>query len=160
MTTFYCLTFNISQIWRARFPYLYPPGTGWSDYTPRHWVPLSSPPTTRRATVEVFDPASTRGSELPGWCPRYVNLLHGPWIKHNFQQFLYCWMRICCRGNVFTEPFSSVGRLLFLIKNVLPSSECYFVVCFEVATQKQLCTLQYVHCMRACGWVISWGTLL
>jgi hypothetical protein len=28
-------------------------------YTPRHWVPFSSPPTTRRATVEVFDPAST-----------------------------------------------------------------------------------------------------
>jgi hypothetical protein len=29
-------------------------------YTPRHCVPLSSPPTTCRATVEVFDPASTR----------------------------------------------------------------------------------------------------
>jgi hypothetical protein len=24
--------------WRARFPYLYPPGTGWSSYTPGHWV--------------------------------------------------------------------------------------------------------------------------
>jgi hypothetical protein len=28
---------------------------------PRHWVSFSSPPTTRRATVEVFDSASTRG---------------------------------------------------------------------------------------------------
>jgi hypothetical protein len=27
--------------------------------TPRHWVPFSSPPTTRRATVVVFNPAST-----------------------------------------------------------------------------------------------------
>jgi hypothetical protein len=27
---------------------------------PRHWVPSSSPPTSHRATVEVFDPASTR----------------------------------------------------------------------------------------------------
>jgi hypothetical protein len=27
---------------------------------PRDWVPFSSPPTTRRATVEVFEPASTR----------------------------------------------------------------------------------------------------
>jgi hypothetical protein len=27
---------------------------------PRQWVPFSSPPTTRRATVEVFDPNSTR----------------------------------------------------------------------------------------------------
>jgi hypothetical protein len=41
-------------------PYLYPPGTGWSGYTPRHRLPVSSPPTTRRATVEVFEPASTR----------------------------------------------------------------------------------------------------
>jgi hypothetical protein len=24
--------------WRARSPYLYPPGTGWSSYTPGHWV--------------------------------------------------------------------------------------------------------------------------
>jgi hypothetical protein len=31
---------------------------------PRHWVTFSSPPTTRRATVEVFDPASTREPEL------------------------------------------------------------------------------------------------
>jgi hypothetical protein len=28
---------------------------------PRHWVPFSSPPTTRRATVEVFEPASKWG---------------------------------------------------------------------------------------------------
>jgi hypothetical protein len=42
-------------------PYLYPPSTRWPSYTSRHWVPFSSPPTTRRATVEVFEPASTRG---------------------------------------------------------------------------------------------------
>jgi hypothetical protein len=46
--------------WRARPPYLYPPGIGLPVYTSRHWVPFSSPPTTRRATVEVVDPASTR----------------------------------------------------------------------------------------------------
>jgi hypothetical protein len=28
--------------WRARFPYLYPPGTGWPSYTPGHWVPFTS----------------------------------------------------------------------------------------------------------------------
>jgi hypothetical protein len=44
-----------------RPPYLYPPGTGWPSYIPRHWVPFSSPPTTHRSTVEVFEPASTRG---------------------------------------------------------------------------------------------------
>jgi hypothetical protein len=30
---------------------------------PRHWVPFSSPPRPRRATVEVFVPASTRKFE-------------------------------------------------------------------------------------------------
>jgi hypothetical protein len=37
-----------------RSPYLYPPGTGWPNYIPRHWVPFPSPFTTRRATVEVI----------------------------------------------------------------------------------------------------------
>jgi hypothetical protein len=31
---------------------------------PRHWVPFSSVPTTPRATVEVFKPASTWGSPV------------------------------------------------------------------------------------------------
>jgi hypothetical protein len=56
MTTFYCLRFETCPTWRARSPYLYHPGRGWPTYIPRHWVPFSSPPTTRRATVEVFDP--------------------------------------------------------------------------------------------------------
>jgi hypothetical protein len=28
-----------SSTWRARSPYLYPPGRGWPGYTPRHWDP-------------------------------------------------------------------------------------------------------------------------
>jgi hypothetical protein len=27
-------------IWRTRPPYLWPQETGWSSYTPRHWVPI------------------------------------------------------------------------------------------------------------------------
>jgi hypothetical protein len=42
---------------------------------PGHWVPFSSPPTSRRATVEVFEPASTRTHFLtyfmPGGLPSY-----------------------------------------------------------------------------------------
>jgi hypothetical protein len=34
--------------WRARSPYLYPPGTGYPSYTPGHWVPFMSPLTARR----------------------------------------------------------------------------------------------------------------
>jgi hypothetical protein len=60
ITTFYCLRFETPAIWRATSPYLYPPGTGRPSYTPRHLVPSSSPPTIRRAMVEVFVPASTR----------------------------------------------------------------------------------------------------
>jgi hypothetical protein len=62
VTTFYCLRFETPPTWRARSLYLYPPGTGWPSYTPRLWVPFSSPLMTHRATVEVFEPASTRGS--------------------------------------------------------------------------------------------------
>jgi hypothetical protein len=61
VTIFYCLRFETPPTWRDRSPYLYPPGTGWPSYTPRHWVTFSSPPTTLRATVKVFEPASTRG---------------------------------------------------------------------------------------------------
>jgi hypothetical protein len=44
--------------------YLYPLGTGWPSYTPRHWVPFPSPPMTCRATLEVFEPAPTWGDQL------------------------------------------------------------------------------------------------
>jgi hypothetical protein len=37
-----------------RSPYLYPPGAVWPSYTPWHWVPFTSPFTTRRATEEVI----------------------------------------------------------------------------------------------------------
>jgi hypothetical protein len=60
MSTFYCLRFETPSTWWARSPYLYPPGTRWSSYTLRHWVPFSLPPTTRKGAVEVFDPASTQ----------------------------------------------------------------------------------------------------
>jgi hypothetical protein len=71
MAIFYRLRFETPPTWRARSPYLYPPGAGWPSYTPRYWVPFSSPPTTRRATV-----ASTRASVysviLHSLYPQYV----------------------------------------------------------------------------------------
>jgi hypothetical protein len=41
-----------------------------------------------------------------------------------------CCMRICCRGNVFTNPFPSSGRIFLLIKNLLRRSGRRSVVCF------------------------------
>jgi hypothetical protein len=35
------------------------PGTGWPSFTPGHWVPFSSPSTTREATMEIFESAPT-----------------------------------------------------------------------------------------------------
>jgi hypothetical protein len=55
MTIFYCLRFKTPPTWRARSPYLYPPKTGCPSYIPRHCVPFSSPLTTHRATMEVFN---------------------------------------------------------------------------------------------------------
>jgi hypothetical protein len=67
MTMFYCLRFDTPPTWRARLPYLYPPGTGWSSYTPRHWVCFSSLPTTCRHAVEVFKLAFTYGNSSNSW---------------------------------------------------------------------------------------------
>jgi hypothetical protein len=61
VTIFYSLRFETPPTWRARTPYLYPTGRGWPNYAPRHWVPFSSPPVTRRTTVKIFESASTRG---------------------------------------------------------------------------------------------------
>jgi hypothetical protein len=51
---FYYPIFESPPTWKARSPYLYPPGTLWPSYRPRHWVLFLSPLTTRRATVEAF----------------------------------------------------------------------------------------------------------
>jgi hypothetical protein len=53
-----------SITWRATSPYLYPPGTEWPSYTPRHWILFSWPPTAHRAMVVVFKPASMQGNWL------------------------------------------------------------------------------------------------
>jgi hypothetical protein len=80
----------LSQIWdspslEGQVPYLYPPGTGWPGYTPRHLVPFLSPPTTRRATVEAFEPASTRATKFTELISPTVVVLtygHGSHGKH------------------------------------------------------------------------------
>jgi hypothetical protein len=56
MTIFYCLRFETPPTWRARSPYLHVPVIPPSIEFPFR----PSPPTTRRATVEVFEPAPAR----------------------------------------------------------------------------------------------------
>jgi hypothetical protein len=50
--------------WRARSLYLYPPGEGWPGCTPGHWVPFSSPLTTRRAWGERRNMLERRDSQF------------------------------------------------------------------------------------------------
>jgi hypothetical protein len=57
MTILYFLRFDIHQTLRTRSLHLYPPGTGGTAV-----LPFSSSSTTRRATVEILEPASTRAS--------------------------------------------------------------------------------------------------
>jgi hypothetical protein len=68
----------------------------WPSYTPRHWVPFSSPPTTRRATVEVFKPTS---QETHYVCAAKTNrlMLFGETVA------VYC--------ENHTEHMHSVGRI-------------------------------------------------
>jgi hypothetical protein len=62
-----------SPTWSTRSQYLYPAVTGRPSYTPRHCVPSSLPSTTRRAMVEVYEPASTRASiNNLTTSPRYI----------------------------------------------------------------------------------------
>jgi hypothetical protein len=62
-----------------------PPRTGWPGYTPRYWVPFSSPPTTRKATVEVFDPASTQDSPHKSIKSMYI-------LYVSFHKRIRCWV--------------------------------------------------------------------
>jgi hypothetical protein len=119
MTVFYGLRFKNLPIWRARSPSLYSPGTGWPGYTPRHWVPLSSPPMTSRATVEVFEPASTRGTER---------------VENAASQLLHhCVLRICCLATgVFSKPFPSNGCLCWL------RSSCLEQICHNILSFHEL----------------------
>jgi hypothetical protein len=80
---------------RDRSSYLYPPGTGWHSYTPRHWVPFLLPLTTRGGIINLLHGQSQSQSQSqsyittdsrsasPFWCqapiwdPRSIFL--SPW---------------------------------------------------------------------------------
>jgi hypothetical protein len=46
---------------------------------------------------------------------RVLSLIrHGPHKKRRVQQFFYCCVCICCRGNIFTEPLPSNDNGFFI----------------------------------------------
>jgi hypothetical protein len=60
MTIFYSLRFKTPPNLVGHFHIFILPRNRVAQLYPRHCVPFSSPPTTHRATVEVFAPASTQ----------------------------------------------------------------------------------------------------
>jgi hypothetical protein len=88
------------------------------SYIPRHWVPFSSPPTTRRATVEVFDPASTVIQPLIGPHGKHAHCLAmDVYCFRVFYLTTGCLHRICLGGKLFMKPLPSNGSMLQNINN-------------------------------------------
>jgi hypothetical protein len=83
-------------------------------------LPFSSPPTTRRVTMEVFDPASTQICPYKNFWEElivYFPLIgHEAHRKRRTQQLIYCCVCICCCGNV-TEPLPSNEREIHKTQN-------------------------------------------
>jgi hypothetical protein len=143
MTIFYCLRFQTSPTWRARSPYLYPPGRVWRSYTSRHWVPFSSPSTTRRATV------CRKGYRYPeGGSPRmrrfHLNILAsvvllitpvlGPSRGRRFLQHLYCCICTAAAVTCLPSRFLETAYVYLFISRSLYSngSTRYTMICFVI----------------------------
>jgi hypothetical protein len=117
LVIFYCLRFETPPTRRARFPYLYSPGTWWPSYTPRHWVPFR------------------RLLRLAGIWWRYSNT-----SKTNFFKIIYIQIQsvphrkhitsplqaqpICAFCEVLTE-FLSVSSIYLSLR--LQKVECYWI---------------------------------
>jgi hypothetical protein len=109
MTILYCLRFETFPTWRARSLYLYPPGTGWPSYTPRHWVPFSSPPRFKTSSqiqvkvtlrLTVTQSVSLGVEPHPGLMTRYLLLFdscdlvfveHSLWREDGSVFYICCW---------------------------------------------------------------------
>jgi hypothetical protein len=121
----------------GQVPVFISPRTGWPTHTSKHWVPFSSPPTTSRDTMEVFDGVATRVSLSCN--PRFTyNPQHGQRRKQSSSTFAPI---ISVESCLFAKPLPSKGRVYLLIQNLLPDSECCFAVRLEAVTQQRLDTL-------------------
>jgi hypothetical protein len=115
---FYCLRFETMSL------YLYPPGTGWPGYTPRHLYVLSAD------HIET-----TSNSSIVACIPVAVGAWRGSHWKRGFQQLLHCCFSTLLRdGSGMVACFQS--RCLAMAVFWLP----YF------------CLVQIWHSVFSCHW--------
>jgi hypothetical protein len=118
---------------------------------------FSSPPTTRRVAVEVFDPASTR----VGW--RSVSLClfiisrHGPHRKHSSS--IVAWIRLC--GNMFRQLLHSnscTRDILYHDNSSTVACELYLATAVSLVPQfllEQIRHITNVHHVRVCTLLLA-----
>jgi hypothetical protein len=89
--------------WWARSPYLHPQGRGWPSYTPRHWVPFSSPPKLTRTAQKHRSSFAECWLVIAETClpRRCVTTAARRTTENSFQNFLCCCVLIRCRGYLF-----------------------------------------------------------
>jgi hypothetical protein len=81
----------------------------------------------------------------------FIAILRGPNRKHRLQQYLYFCFRIRCRGNIFTQPLPSNGRLLWLHYSDLQAS-CHNTISLNSARKLSASTESWRLC--ACFWYL------
>jgi hypothetical protein len=107
----------------ALFSWVRVPLDSWQYFTVSDLrLPFSSPPTTRRVTVEVFDPASTEGFYAGLNFVQLYNPLHDPRRIHR-SSLLYQvvrwlpWENVCLRSH-----YSAKASVYLLIQRSFPKS--------------------------------------
>jgi hypothetical protein len=88
-------------------------------------LPISSPPMTRRVTVEVFDFTSVALYNLRADCTeKPVVLFVSSDRTENFSRSSYCCVSANCRRDVFTSALRSNVHDADLIENILSVEIC------------------------------------
>jgi hypothetical protein len=118
-----CLSFTIAAGPRQRsHSRIHVPWDSWQYFALLvSRLAFSSPFTTRRATVEVFDPGSKRDHNWLNY--RFVPLItyrHGPHRTHHRQQFLYCCVTHLSHGPRREPRFPESS--LVRVRDLLPSN--------------------------------------
>jgi hypothetical protein len=82
-----------------------------------HWWTGKEPEGSVNCLIEVLFRHLPGGTEDKFWeelIASFRMIRHGPHRKRRVQQFLYCCVCICCRGDVFTEPSPSNDRRIHI----------------------------------------------